>query len=184
MNFSFRRVGYGVAFGIVGIVLYMLSHAAFAGKAELTWQVPLTYCDNSPMATPDSYTLTYGQKKETLLPGTTVSHTVTGLAPGFWWFSLAANVTNPTAVPPKVDQSQFATVEKEILPEDFRTVSTAVYTFIRAEGKVLVLPTLHTVPLGTVCDASQSVNGKFVLPRSAVSWSGSARLVAVLGDCG
>ena len=165
------------------MLLCLLAFPAWGGQAELTWEIPRTYCDGSPMATPDNYTLTYGQKKETLSPGTLINHTVTGLAPGLWWFSLAANVTNPTAVPPKVDQSQFVTVEKTIPPEEFVTKSNNVYTFFRSNGNISVIKTNHTVPLGVMCDATQSVNGKYKVALESVVWLGT-KLTAALADCG
>lgn len=172
---SIRRIVLGVMVGMLGMALLGVAMVARAGTAELTWEIPRTYCDGTPMATPDDYTFTYGQKKETLSPGTLVNHTVSGLTPGFWWFSLAANVGE--------DQSQFVTVEKEVLPEDFKTISTTVYTFVKAEDRIIILP-VGTVALGTQCDFGLSVNGKYVVPRSAVTWSGSTRPVVVVADCG
>jgi len=148
---------------------------AFGGEANLTWTAPTQNCNGTPLTGLTGYSLTYGQKREALGVAP-LSKTVTGLTPGTWWFSLAA--VTPTA------RSEFVTVEKVVPPEEFVTKTTTVYTFVKAEGNILVLPTLHTVPLGTVCDANQTVNGKYIIPRSAVTWSGSARPVAVLGDCG
>lgn len=148
---------------------------AFGGDASLTWVAPTSNCDGTSLTDLTGYSLTYGQKHEAL-PTTPLSKTVTGLTPGTWWFSLAA--VTPGA------RSEFITVEKVIPPEQFVTKTTSVYTFAKAEGNILILPTLHKVVLGTQCDATQSVNGKYIIPRSAVTWSGSARPVAVLGDCG
>jgi hypothetical protein len=148
---------------------------ALGGEASLTWAAPTRNCDGTSLTNLTGYSLTYGQKREAL-PTTPLSKTVTGLTPGTWWFSLAA--VTPTA------RSEFVTVEKVIPPEQFVTKTTTVYTFAKAEGNILVLPTLHKVALGTQCDATQSVNGKYIIPRSSVTWSGSARPVAVLGDCG
>ena len=149
--------------------------SANAGEAALTWTAPTKNCNGTDLTNLTGYSLTYGQKRVAL--GTApLSYTVTGLTPGTWWFSLAA-------VTP-VTRSEFVTVEKVVPPEAFTTKTTTVYTFIKAEGNVVILPTLHTVPLGTQCDAAQVVSGKYIIPRSAVIWSGSARPVAVLGDCG
>lgn len=150
--------------------------SASAGEAVLTWTAPTTNCNGTQLTNLKHYELIYGQTKE-VLPLTPRSKTITGLTPGTHWFSLAAVNTQDV-------RSEFVTNSKVIPPEQFVTKATTVYTFIRAEGRVVVLPTLHTVPLGTVCDATQSVNGKYVVPREAVAWSGSARLVAVLAECG
>lgn len=150
--------------------------SAHAGNATLTWAAPTQNCNGTPLTNLAGYDLTYGQKLQPL-PLTPLSHTLTGLMPGTWWFSLAAVNTDG-------DRSEFVTVEKVVPPEEFVTKTTTVYTFVKANGGILVLPTLHTVPLGTQCDANQTVNGKYIIPREAVTWSGSARPVAVLGDCG
>lgn len=149
---------------------------AFGGTAELTWVAPTQNCNGTPLTNLAGYDLTYGQKRQPL-PLTPLSHTLTGLTPGTWWFSLAAVNTDG-------DRSEFVTVEKVIPPEEFVTKTQTVYTFFKAEGNIVVLPTLHRIDIGVQCDANQSVNGKYIIPRSAVEWSGSARPVAVLGDCG
>lgn len=164
-----------LALALLALTLLGVFKSADAGTADLTWTAPTRNCNGTDLTDLTGYSMTYGQKREAL-PLAPLSKTVVGLTPGVWWFSLAA--VTPT------ERSEFVTVEKTVLPEEFKTTGTAVYTFVRAEGKILVLPTLHTVPVGTVCDATQSVNGKYVVPREAITWSGSARLVAVLADCG
>lgn len=177
---SKKKVGWfntGVIIALALLILALLGvfKNADAGTADLTWTAPTKSCNGTSLTNLTGYSLTYGQKREAL-PMAPLSKTVMGLTPGVWWFSLAA--VTPT------ERSEFVTVEKTVLPEEFKTTGTTVYTFVRADGKVLILPTLHTVPVGTVCDATQSVSGKYVVPREAVTWSGSARLVAVLADCG
>jgi hypothetical protein len=58
-----------------------------------------------------------------------------------------------------------------------------VYTFFRSNGNITVVSTPHRVALGVVCDATQSVNGKYRVPLEAVTWNGS-RMTAALADCG
>jgi len=171
---SIRRVITGVMFGILGMALLTVAMTARAGTAELTWQIPLTYCDGTAMATPDSYTLTYGQKKETLSPGSLVSHTVTGLSPGLWWFSLAANVGT--------EQSQFVTVEKTVLASEFSVAQSDAFALVKRVDR-LVLAKVGTVPVGTPCLADQTINGKYVVPRSLVTWSGSVKPDVVVATC-
>lgn len=150
--------------------------SASAGELSATWTAPTQNCNGTPLTDLVGYKVRWGQGTSQL-PKTTLAFTATGLKPGDWWFSIAAY--NAAGV-----ESEFVSAGKTITPAEFKTTGTTVYTFVRADGKVLVLPTLHTVPVGTVCDATQSVNGKYVVPREAVTWSGSARLVAVLADCG
>lgn len=153
----------------------LLSNVAHAGQAVLTWTPPTKNCDGSAITNLASYTLTYGQVKQTL-PLAPQALTVTGLKPGFWWFSLAA--VNSAGV-----SSQFISVEKTIPPEEFVTKSNNVYTFFRSGGNISIVKTNHTVPLGVVCDATQSVNGKYKVRLEDVVWLGP-KLTAALADCG
>lgn len=171
MNFLYRLL---ITTAIVMATLALMSRCAEAGEATLTWGAPTQNCNGTLLTDLSGYDLTYGQKREPL-PSTPLSKTITGLTPGTWWFSLAA--VTPTT------RSEFITVEKVIPPEEFVTKSTTVYTFFRSGGNITVVGTLHRVPLGTVCDATQSVNGKYKVPLEAVTWSG-ARLTAALADCG
>ena len=157
------------------LLLLMMALPAYAGEGALTWAAPTQNCNGTPLTNLAKYDLTYGQKRIDL-PLTPLSYTVTGLTPGTWWFSLAAVNTNN-------DRSEFVTVEKVIAPTEFVTKSTTVYTFFRANGNITVTGTVHRVPLGTVCDATQSVNGKYRVPLEAVTWNGT-RLTAALADCG
>lgn len=146
-----------------------------AGDMTVTWQPPTTHCDGSPL-TVERYEVRWGQGSGQLQP-TATEFMATGLKPGVWWVSVAA--VNPEGV-----EGQFASASKTVAPEDFKTTSTVVYTFVKAENRVTVLPTSHTVPLGVQCDATQSVNGKYVIQRSAVEWASINRPVVVLADCG
>jgi hypothetical protein len=156
------------------LLALLVSGSAFAGQADLTWTAPTTNCDGSSLTNLTGYALMYGQAK-TALPLTPLAYRVSGLTPGVWWFSLAA--VTPTA------QSEFVTVTKTIAPAEFVTKTTTVYTFFRSGGNITVVATLHTVPLGTVCDATQSVNGKYKVALEAITWSGT-KLTAALADCG
>lgn len=155
--------------------LGLLFPSASAGEADITWVAPTKNCDGTALTNLAKYDLTYGQKR-TDLPLTPLAYKVTGLTPGTWWFSLAA--VNSGGV-----SSQFVTATKTIAPAEFVTKTTTVYTFFRSNGNITVVPTTHKVPLGTVCDATQSVNGKYKVALEAVTWSGT-KLTAALADCG
>lgn len=174
----FRFIGVALA-AVVGFSLaqctpWWISNAN-AGEATITWTAPTKNCDGTSLTNLAKYDLTYGQKR-TDLPLTPLTHIVTGLAPGTWWFSLAA--VNSTG-----DRSEFVTVEKVVAPAEFVTKTNKVYTFFRSGGNVTVVATPHTVPVGTVCDATHSVNGKYKVALEAVTWSGT-KLTAALADCG
>lgn len=150
--------------------------SARADTLNVTWTAPTGNCNNTPLTDLRGYRVRWGSGSIDL-PATATAFDIPNVAPGTWWVNVAA--FNSTG-----QESQYVAAWKTVTPDKFVTKATTVYTFVRAEGKILTLPTLHTVPLGTQCDATQSVNGKYVVPREAVTWSGSARLVAVLADCG
>jgi len=150
--------------------------SANAGTADLSWQKPTQNCDGSSLTNLTGYEVLYGTKRVVGIPPAALTYGIVGLPPGEWWFSIAA--LTPTA------RSEFVTVSKTVAPEDFKTIGTTLYTFVKSEGKILVLPIASTIPVGTVCDATQSVNGKYAVPRSAVLWTGSVKPLVVLADCG
>lgn len=65
----------------------------------------------------------------------------------------------------------------------FATITTTVFTVVKQTDR-FVMVGVGTVPLGTPCIVDQSVNGYHVVPRSAVTWSGSVRPLVVVGSCG
>ena len=166
--------GFIITATIMASTLFVMDKC-HAGDAAITWTAPTRNCDGTLLTNLAKYDLTYGQKRQDL-PLTPLAHTVTGLTPGIWWFSLAA--VNSTG-----DRSEFVTVEKTIAPAEFVTKTNRVYTFFRSGGNITVVATPHTVALGTVCDATQSVNGKYKVALEAVTWSGT-KLTAALADCG
>ena len=174
--FSLRRVASGVFFGLVGMALLAMAMTARAGDATITWTPPTQNCDGTPISGIQGYELRWGQGRTQLSELPPFEYTVEGLKPGLWWFSMAAVDANGV-------ESQFVSVEKLVTAEELVTTGTTVYTFFRTNGNIVVTPTTHTVPLGVVCDSSQSVNGKYKVGLESVQWTG-AKLSAALADCG
>lgn len=166
-------LGFVVTAAIMSTTLFV-ADKCHAGVGDLTWTAPTKNCDGTTLTDLTGYRLTYGQKMVDL-PKTPLAFQVQGLTPGDWWFSLAA--VTPTVT------SEFVTVKKTIAPAEFTTKTNKVYTFFRSGGNITVVVTPHTVPLGVVCDATQTVNGKYKVALEAVTWSGT-KLTAALADCG
>ena len=148
---------------------------AHGGDLSATWTAPTGNCNNTPLTDLQGYRVRWGSGS-TQLPATATSYAIPNLTPGTWWLNVAA--FNSTG-----EESQYVAGWKTIAPAEFVTKSTTVYTFFRSGGNITVTGTLHRVPLGTVCDATQSVNGKYKVPLEAVTWSGT-KLTAALADCG
>lgn len=109
------------------------------------------------------------------------SATISGLPAGTYYFMIAA-INNAGAV------SYFTgpgSKTIEAAPITFSTVAAPVYNVVKkTNGFVLVQ--VGTVPLNTLCDKTQNVNGYYVVPQSTsvvVAWSGSVRTGVVVGQC-
>jgi Fibronectin type III domain len=74
--------------------------ASAAGSAVLSWTAPTTYTNGSALTGLAGYTITYGTSPSALTQSVTVSsasansYTVSGLAAGTWYFSVAANAND------------------------------------------------------------------------------------------
>lgn len=168
---------------------------AFGGEANLSWTHPTKNTDGSNIATITRTELNYGlcnTAKNGLLatPAPVIvpvaypaaTKTISSLDNGAWCFQARTVVTGD------VSSAWTTFVWKDIVntpmpPSNLTVTSGVAYTVIKAEDKFVLLP-VGTVPAGVACDPTQSVNGKYVVPRSSVTWSGSVRPVVVLGDCG
>lgn len=65
----------------------------------------------------------------------------------------------------------------------FVTTSELVFYPVAQPDSVLLLG-IGTVPLGTPCDPSVSVNGHNAVDRSLVQWAGTAEPLLVVAQCG
>lgn len=73
-----------------------------SGTATLTWAAPTENADGStPVTAPSGYTIYYGTSPSALtqsvtVSGSSTSYTLTGLAPGAWYFAVAADAADGT----------------------------------------------------------------------------------------
>jgi hypothetical protein len=162
-----------LSLGILLLVLFGVFRNVRAAETELTWTAPTQNCNGTSLTDLTGYVLTYGQA-QVPLPPAPLSYTVKGLTPGVWWFSLAAVKG--------ADSSEFVTVSATIGPEEFVTTDPTVYTVVKGVNRFLLLP-VGTIPLGTVCYASNTVNGHYVVPRALVTWSGTVKPDVVVAKC-
>lgn len=88
------------------------------------------------------------------------------------WAGPATNTINRTSV------SASVTVDVT----GFSTTATPVYNVVKRDNG-FVLVQVGTVPLNTPCDITQTVNGRYAVPVSAVTWSGSVRTIVVVAQC-
>jgi hypothetical protein len=64
----------------------------------------------------------------------------------------------------------------------FSTTTPDVYNVVKRDNG-FVLVRVGTAPLNTLCDRTQTVNGYYAIPVSAVTWSGTVKPIVVVAQC-
>ena len=178
------------------IALCVSASPARAGDAALTWTLATANTDGTaiPASGPTSLAATrvewgtcsgsnFGTASGQQIVATpAVTYTVTGLAAGVWCFrAYSRTVAGLESAPTNV-------VTKTILqsppqpPGNLTVAALTVYQFIGTTDAITLLA-VGTVPAGTACDPAQSVNGRYAVPRAAVTWYGSVRPRVVFAQC-
>ena len=176
--------------------LCLSASPANAGDAALTWTLATANTDGSaiPASGPTSLASTRvewgtcsGSNFGTAIGQQTVAtpattYTITGLAAGVWCFrAYSRTVAGLESAPTNA-------VTKTILqappqpPGNLTVAALVVYQFIGTDDAVALLP-VGTVPAGTACDPLQSVNGRYAVPRAAVTWYGNVKPRVVFAQC-
>ena len=176
--------------------LCLSASPANAGDAALTWTLATQNTDGSaiPASGPTSLAATrvewgtcsgsnFGTASGQQIVATpATTYTITGLAAGVWCFrAYSRTVAGLESAPTNA-------VTKTILqappqpPGNLTVAALVVYQFIGTTDAIALNP-VGTVPAGTACDPSQSVNGRYAVPRAAVSWYGSVRPRVVFAQC-
>ena len=75
--------------------------AAVSGSATLAWAPPTTNTNGTPITPLSGYTIYYGTSQGALtqsvvVPASSTSYTITGLAAGTWYFAVAADAADGT----------------------------------------------------------------------------------------
>lgn len=185
------KIFFALALALAFVVGMLLSNAASAGTATLTWTAPTQNTDGTPLTDLAGYKIYYGTSATALTTvGTISSPTATttvipSLGVGTWYFAMTAfNAAG-------AESARTATVSKVITapppkvpnpPGGLTVTVTTAFTVVKQRDRFVMLP-VGTVPPDTVCDTSQSVNGYYVVPRSAVTWSGSVKPEVVVASC-
>ena len=122
--------------------------------------------------------------RSTTVPGRAESTTIT-VNPGTWCVHArhknVANVYSPYSAP--VTKTVLDSPATPGAPQMLTVTEMTAFTLIKQDNRFVLLP-VGTVPGGTACDSTQYVNGHYVVPTSAVTWSGTVRPVVVVAKCG
>jgi hypothetical protein len=174
------------------LLLLLLPVFTWAGEAELTWVAPTQNTDGTPLTDLAGFKIYLGTTMGGPYPVSiditdpaVTTFTVPNLTAGTTYFfvSTAYNSANP------VQESDFSNEVSKLIPLPvpnpptmLAVVNTLVWDIVKQENKYVFLG-VGTVPNGTSCDPSQSVNGRFVVPNDQVTWFGNVRPPVVVADC-
>lgn len=158
----------------------LLSTAALAGSATVTWTLPPVCADGSPTASncPTTgfrvYTGTCGQAKATVAGtavATATSTTVSGLAPGKQCFDL----TTLAGSGESAHTNEVSVTIVAPLPSPPGNVTIAVLAADNSAYKMrqavdgFQMVRIGTIPVGTSCDSTHNVDGYSLVQRSNVA---------------
>jgi hypothetical protein len=170
------------------VLLLALAHSAGAQcSAVLTWTPPTTNTDGSPLTNLASYRVSWGAQQGTYPSSMTVTApangaTVSGLALGTHYFAVQAvnsagtlsaysNVASKTCVATPSPPTNL-TVQQDL----------TAWGIVQSDDNLAMIP-VGTVAVGATCDGSQTVNGRYRVPRAAVTFAGTVRPRVVFAAC-
>jgi hypothetical protein len=177
-------------------LVLMLFGTAHAGEAAASWTQPTQNTDGSAIPASGTGALTgnrleWGTCSSPGVFGTQIgqqawttpraAYTVTNLGPGTYCFRAYASTqygeSGPSGVASKVIAPPLPAP-----PSGLTVAATVAYTLVKAPDRFVLLP-VGTVPPDTQCNPAENVNGYYVVPRAAVTWSGTVRPDVVVARC-
>lgn len=176
------------------LMLMGFSGAASAAEVTLSCTPPTHNEDGSPITGAITYTAHYGATETTLSETANLGSTCGGRItiqdppPGqsmTRYFAVRAHVGGAQSDLSEIVSKTIAAPPPIPNPPTGLTVQEGeqtAYQVIGTKNRFTLLP-VGTVAADTACDASQSVNGYYVVPREAVTWFGSVEPQAVVARC-
>jgi len=184
----------------VSILIAFAAAPALAGQAVVTWTQPTKLADGSPTPASGPGAITAYRVEYILGPSgcatwptgtstsqsygpTVLSATITGLGFGTWCFRAYASNSGGESVPSNIAPDTIA-VPPPGPPGDgtIHVADLTIYDIVKQPGKLVMLA-VGTVPAGTQCDTTQTVNGLYAVPTDAAHWFGNVRPVIVFAQC-
>jgi hypothetical protein len=181
------------------LLLLLLSISANAADVNISWEnatlladgvtpIPVSGAESLDTTTVEWAACINGQLSDPRLSNTIDASIqtldVTIGTPGEWCFtSYHTNVAG-------IDSAEAPVIQRTVLaqppqPPQNMTVTGAdllAYNLVKQPDGLLLVP-VGTVAIGTECDTSQSWGGKYIVPTSAVTWSGNIEPVVVVATC-
>lgn len=155
---------------------------------QLCWVAPTQNVDGTPLTDLDAFRVYYGPEPRAYtstldLPDETQTCHAFSVTPGPHYFAMTAIDAdgNESAYSNEVLRTEVGPPQPPVILSQAETV----YTVVRQPNRFVLLA-VGTVPAGTVCDPSQTVNGHGAVPVDAVEWSSgtTVRPVVVVARCG
>ena len=170
----------------LGILLTLFASVATAGSATLTWTAPLTNTDNSPLIGPVTYSVyegASGVSKNLVVSGLTgLTYTVGGLVGGSKPCFVVVDVVAGILSAASNETCTIVPLPTPNPPTGLTVTAVTAYQPV-AQTNAYIMVAVGTVPFGTKCLGSQSVNGRYVVARSFVKWNSSNRPPVVVASC-
>lgn len=179
--------------GLLLACLVFFSGLAQAADKTVSWHNPTQNTDGSslPPELIDKTTVVWAPTQAGLPASTTtkvatgsVTSTTITLTPGTWFVAAKTTAKNGNT---SVLSAAFQVVVSDPVPNPPTGVTvtsqeTTAFQVVGTLDKFVLLP-VGTVPAGTECNPTQSVNGHNGVPRASVAWFGSVKPQAVVAKC-
>lgn len=174
------------------ILLCLLPVFAWAGEATLSWTAPTQNTDGTPLTDLAGYKIYLGTVQGGPYPVSidianpaATTFVVPNLTDGTTYFFVSTAYNSASTV----QESDFSNEVSKLIPfpvpnpPSMLTVTDlTVYNVIKQVDKFVMLAA-GTVPAGTTCDPTQTVNGLYAVPTELVTWFGNVEPVVVVADC-
>jgi len=177
------------------VLALLLPLQALAGSVTLTWTPPTQNTDGTELTDLAGYRLYWGTSSGNYPSSVTIdnpgvtSYVLDGLAAGTYYFAATAFNTAGVESDYSVEATK-AVLQDPVAPQpappsNLTVVETdmTAYAISQTEDRLVTYP-VGTVVAGTSCDPSMTVNGKYLVPRSAVQWAGTVQPQVVVAECG
>lgn len=152
-------------------------------QVRWSWTAPTTNTDASPIVPPITYTVYEGA---TVICTTTATAAGWNPVPGVHsWAVTAKTAANGESAKSNMAGKTIVSAPPNP-PGGFKVdpASLTAYQLVLSDGLVAFVAVGQVAP-GTVCDTTQPVGNKYVVPRSSVaSWFGNVKPQLVVASCG